>query len=417
MRTTYPLDCTALMLPYAFSKTRPPVFRLTVVLTEKIDPCILKQAVQDLVARFPTLYTRLRRGFVWDCLEHLPAPNIVAPDNEPCRSFAYKDTLLRVLYRENQLSIECCHLTADGMAAVVYLNSLTARYLELRGHVIEKSPSVLHCEDNPTQEELTDGYRAVYEKPQKKQVPLEGGRAYTYNTRQKEKHRQITCVQLPIDALKAMLNEKYDGCTITEYLTAVFACALLAQRENTPKQKRPIRLAMPSNLRQFWQLGTLRNFAAATQLTFLPQQTNCDFLEILAHVRVETRNNLTREKTQDFINQTVSYLNMLNFMPGFVKRIIVSAGALLLGRVVWPFTSSISNLGYIQLPPSLAKHIESYTLVMGGFDLAKILCGAAGVNNVMTVAFSTVNETAVRDFCIDFYQNDGLPVQVTTRDF
>ena len=415
----FPLDCTARMLPYAISKTMPPVFHFTATLTEEIDPDTLRQAVRDLAPRFPTLYARLRKGFFWDCLEYAPDHDVVMQDTEPCRPFPCRDgktPLLRVLYHKNELAIEASHLTADGTAGIVYLSSLAARYLELRGHAIEKNRFVRDYRDRPTQTELMDGYRAVYEKPRRKAVPFEPGKAYPYITRRKDSLRRITRVQIPIDAMKRLLKEKYGGCTITEYLTAVYACALLQLYKNNPKKKRPIRLSVPADLRNFWEIDTLRNFSAVGTVTLRPELADCGFREILDYVR-QKMGCLTRETMKEFICQTVSYLNMLNLVPGFVKRLIVCAGSLLVGKVVWPFSSSISNTGYIRLPPSLAAHIQSYTVVMGGFDTARIVCAAAGVNNTMTMTFSTVNESAVRDFCIAFFRSDGLPVDVTARDF
>ncbi|MCL2495191.1 MAG: hypothetical protein FWE98_05995 [Oscillospiraceae bacterium] len=415
----YALDCTALMLPYAASKTMPPVYRVAAALTEEIDADILGQAVRDLVPRFPALYVKLRKGFFWDRLEHTPGRGIAMEDGEPCRPFQYKDReepLLRVLYHGNELAVECSHFSADATAAMAYLNSLAARYLELRGYAIEKSRIVLDCRDEPTEAELADGYRAVYEKPKDKKVPLEG-MAYKYLARRRDGRRQITQVQMPIDATKRLLKEKYGGCTVSEYLIAVYACAFLQLYKIIPKQRRPIRFSIPIDLRHFWPMDTLRNFAAAASVTLLPAQADCGFQDILEHVRREMRENVTQEKMRAFISQTVSYLDMLGAVPGFVKRLAVRAGSPLLGKAVWPYTSSISNLGYIRLPPSLAEHVQSCTFALGGFDLPRIVCAAVGVNNVMTVTFSSVDECAVRDFCIAFWERDGLPVRVTVRDF
>jgi len=416
---TYPLDCTALMLPYAASKTVPPVFRIAATLRDEIDPDALRQAARELAPRFPTLYTRLRKGFIWDCLTDAASHDIVAEDKEPCYPFPYKDKsklLLRVLYQKNELAVECSHFTADGTAVMIYLNSLAARYLELRGHEIEKNRTVLHHLDKPAETELADGYRAVYEKPKRKNVPVEG-KAFAYLARRKDSRRQITRAEIPIDKLKQLLKEKHGGCSITEYLTAVYALAFLQLYKKYPKQKKPIRFSIPINLRQFWALDTLRNFTGVASVTVAHEQADRNFQDILQNVRRELRENTTLEKMKNFADQSVSYLNMLNIVPGLVKRLVTRAGSPLLGKVIWPYTSSVSNLGYIQLPPSLAEHIQSYMFVLGGLYPARIACAAAGVSNTMTVAFTAVNESAVQDFCIAFFREDGLPVNVTVRNY
>ncbi|MCL2495193.1 MAG: hypothetical protein FWE98_06005 [Oscillospiraceae bacterium] len=413
---TYALDSMALPLPYMpVSKSSPLVFRLMVALTQEVNPATLQQAVRDLIERFPIMYTRLRPGFIWGKLEDAVDCDIVRRDEGvPCRPFHIKGEkpILRVLYSGRSIAVECTHLTCDANGAAVYLNSLAARYLELQGHAIEKSSIVLDCRDRPAACELEDYYRAAYQKTKQKSGPVVDPPAYQCLMERRPDVLRVTRAEIPIGALKNLLAEKYGGCTVTCYLCAVYACAFLHLYEKKPDRKRPVRLAVSTNLRHFWDTGTLRNFVGLAHIDVAMDRRDYSFRDVLALVRGEMEEKLTDEKQAAFLNQSVRYLDIpvVKIIPGFLKR----AGAALVFPVAerrWPHTSTLSNLGYIPLPPSLAAHVESYAFIMGEMSGSRITCTAVGCRNAMTVAFSAVNEsTAIQDFCIDFLQKDGLPV-------
>ena len=410
---TYALDSMAMPLPYLpVCKNSPLVFRLMVTLREEIDIAALKQAVLDLAPRFPIMYTRLRRGFVWHRLEDAADFDIVRRDEGyPCRPFDIfkgETPLLRVLYRKRAIGIECTHLTCDGNGGSVYLNSLAARYLELLGHSIEKCHNVLDHRDKPSAAELEDYYRVAYQK--------KGGGlgvstvavkpAFLGFRERRPDYLQVTKVVLPLDELKRLTCETYGGCTITQYLCAVYASAFLKLRN---KRNKPLRLSVPTNLRNYWDTCTLRNFVGMAHINVKVDKP--EFREVLAVVRREMEANLSFEKQQELVNQSIRVLELwpAKIIPGFVKRSAIFLGAPFVRRFRWPHSSTLSNVGYIKLPPSLAEHITNYTFHIGEMDTCRITCCAAGCGNALTVVFSAVNDsTVIQDFCVDFLRREGL---------
>ena len=65
----YRLDNAALIFPAVMRKNWNNVFRVSVTLRDKVDPDILNRAAEELLARFPTIFVRLRTGFFWYYLE------------------------------------------------------------------------------------------------------------------------------------------------------------------------------------------------------------------------------------------------------------------------------------------------------------------------------------------------------------
>ena len=404
------------MIPYM---KKPCVFRITAVLMREADPDLLKRAVADLVPRFPLLYTRLGKGFIWGHLAPASDFDIVRRDEGcPCRFFDLKERekpLLRVLYRDNEISVETCHLTTDGAGAAVYLNSLIARYLELQGFDIEKAPNVLAHSEPSAESESDDYYRVLTGEPREKkkvsfprpQLALRFPRKHTDN------YYQLSIAEIPIDALKKLLKEKYGGCTVTEYLAAVNAHAFL---QETRTQKRPFSLVFPVNLRNLWSTASLRNFSAVFHVNIKPDKRDYEFADILEKIRRELRSGITKENMEDFVYSSVCSAKIFDYIPGFIKKFIMSAVDLF--AVLYPYTSSLSNLGYIKLPPSIAEHVRAYTFLVSGFGPCKVFCNAAGAGNVMSVTYGSVSDSRViQNRCAEFFKKDGLPVVVRNKEY
>jgi len=61
-RTWYELDNAATIYPYSSNRQWICGYRIGFVLKEDVDPEILKQAVRDIMPRFPSYFVQLRFG-------------------------------------------------------------------------------------------------------------------------------------------------------------------------------------------------------------------------------------------------------------------------------------------------------------------------------------------------------------------
>ena len=85
-REWYRLDNAAKIFPGQNTQKWSNIFRLSVVLREKVDPAVLEQAVIMTLPRFPCFNVRMRRGFFWHYLEKNDrlAPPIQPDIQNPC---------------------------------------------------------------------------------------------------------------------------------------------------------------------------------------------------------------------------------------------------------------------------------------------------------------------------------------------
>ena len=86
------LDNSAMIYPAIRNARFSTMFRVSVTLTEEVDPKVLQAALEDTVMRIPFFGMRLRTGLFWRYLEtnHRPGPFVQRDINNPCMPMPFK---------------------------------------------------------------------------------------------------------------------------------------------------------------------------------------------------------------------------------------------------------------------------------------------------------------------------------------
>lgn len=410
-KQTYILDNAAKIYPAAMTKKWNSVFRVAVYLRSNIDPKILSYAVSDLYARFPSFYVQLHKGAFWDSLVPVPEYDTVEPDTEiPCRPFEVgkgNKPLFRVLYGENRIAVEFFHSVTDGNGAMVYLKTLTARYLELQGYQIEKTDGVLDIYDIPSESETADAFQSIYKKS--KRVSRKEENAYQYNPERAENYYRVVSAVMSLDSLKAAAK-KYD-CTITAYLAGIYAFTFLAQfRKNNPngKMNKPVKISIPVNLRPYYNKNTLRNFASFVNVAVRPDE-NKTLEDAIMTVKREMDDLIQIEKIEKTVNQNVAEEKMLisRIAPNVLKKMVMKACFMQFGEK--KYTAPFSNLGKVKVPASMRAHVERFEFLIGKTVKNDVYLTGVGYENTMTLTFGAVTKnTEIEDMFIDILRKDGV---------
>ena len=259
----YKLDLSAIVYPTLQRRDFSSVYRLSVVLKEAIDPLVLQKATDIALARFPTYKTAIRKGLFWRYLEpnNRPGPFVRKDIRNFCMPMPFKAGnryLLRIYYYDRRISLEAHHCLGDGTGGMCVLQTITAVYLRLLGHEVSNGYFVLDVNEPPHPEELEDAYmryanaKVCPARPGEKTYRVRGTREpfYTFN---------VIDGIMSVKELAAVAG-KYNA-TITEYLNSVLLYALLQKQQSEWHLKlRPVKIAMPVNLRRFFPSRTLRNF-------------------------------------------------------------------------------------------------------------------------------------------------------------
>lgn len=362
------LDNAALIFPAIRRRRWANAFRVSATLTEAVDPALLQQAVADLMPRFPSMYVRLRTGVFWYYLEELTEPPRVRED------YAYPLTLmqarelrsccLRVMYFHERIAVEFFHSLTDGNGGLVYLKTLTARYLSLRyGVEIPPEEGVLDWREAPRPQELEDSF-------------LRYSNGVTLNDHEPNALRlkgsyepnflYLTTGVLPTQALLEAAHAY--GATVTIFLAAVMEETILRwQAERCPRRRsrRPVKVTIPINLRRLYGSETLRNFVLTLNPGVDPRMGDYSLSELCRRMAALMTAEGTPQQMAGRIAANVNpqQIALIRAVPLPIKNVVM--------RIIYSIRGeskgciNLSNLGAVRLPAAMEPYVRRVEFIIG----------------------------------------------------
>ncbi len=404
----FALDDAAKIYPLSMQQGRMSVFRLSVYIKEAVVPELLQMALNFTVKRFPSFATTLKKGFFWHYLDMTKRRFYIEPEIDiPCQPIKVSRSgsqSFRVLYYMNRISVEFFHVLSDGMGAVTFLKSLVAEYLRLAGKDIVLEETLLDINAIPTNEEFENAFEKVPRKESGYSVALKtaiqmGGKLA------KTKPCRIVHLKMKADELKAV-SEKYQT-TVTGYLLALM---FIAGKAATDELKGNMNIQLPVNLRKFYPSKTIRNFVLHCGICIPIEMAN-DVKSIIKEINNQLDKKASKEAMSEILASTVKMVETVKYIPLAIKQPAARVGYGFLGDTV--FTSILSNLGVVKMPPSAAAYIESMDAVIGTAITHRARCTVLTFHN--TATFSITKATLDPTFEEKMYEllcSDGIAVTV-----
>ncbi len=289
------LDNTAHLFPVIAGDSMSNVYRISVTLTELVDAVLLQQALEIVLPKFDGFNLRLRQGVFWYYFEEngKPAPKVREEAAFPCR-YIYPNRnnsyLFRVTYYKYRINLEVFHVLTDGMGGINFLKELTYQYLRLvhpelkgkKGDLLASSTS-LNREDS-----FLKNYRKSSEKGyQTKKAYLVKGERLSPG------EFGIMHGYMQIPELKEVCH-RY-GASINEYLVTVFVWSVYRECMHGMPSDKPVRVAVPVNLRPYFNSITTKNFFAMVSAEFHPVKDEYTFEEVLEIVKDSLKQQINKE--------------------------------------------------------------------------------------------------------------------------
>lgn len=357
------LDNAATIYPSIRNENWDFVFRVSAVMKHKIDKERLQQALSDIEPRFPSFFVKLKSGLFWNFFEVHDRPlKIEEEQNFPCVKFnkGSNEHLIRVLYYSNRISVECFHALADGRSALKFLNSLIKRYLELGNINFQNDDDIINYLDKPRAEELTDSFFEHMDNSKK----LKHKEKMAYRIVGTEEEYGVvnsTVAEMSVSKLK-ILAKSYE-CKLFEFLLSVLGYSILKRVPKSSKAKRPIKLSVPIDLRQFFESETLRNFSGYLNVE-IPLKKEFTLMDIIKIVKSEMA-KITKERMQSFINSNVAIQKnvFIKIVPLAIKNFVISQCFRVWGESYQ--TLAISNLGINKVPSEFSGEVERFEFNLG----------------------------------------------------
>lgn len=412
------LDNAAKIYPALNRARNASVFRMSMRLTETVDPSRLQQALVRVLPRFPCFRVRMRKGLFWFYFEHNPAEPVALPETgvlmAPIKPRETRGFQFRVLYHERRITVEFFHALTDGTGAMVFLKTLVAEYLRLGGDDIPSTHGVLDPDEPPNPEEMEDGYNRytnfrVVRRPRESKAwhvpaPVES----------QIPPLVVTGIVSLAEILKLARNR---GVSVTEYLAALFLEALyLRQRREPLRYRPPIRVSVPVNLRKYYPSKTLRNFALFVNPAIEPEFGDFSFDEILASVHHAMRFHVTEK----YMNATMG--KNVRAERNFLIRIaplVLKIGILRIAHRVYGerrFTTVLSNIGNVDVPEAMASRIDRVDFLLAPIVATPIVCAVAGYGNNLSVTFmSMIRDASIQRHFFRSLVQAGIPVEIESN--
>lgn len=356
----------------------------------------------------------MKTGFFWYYLEENPKKAKVEEEKQyPCQYIDPKTNqnyLLKVTYFERKINIDIFHALTDGGNGTIFFKELIYSYLELAHskELKEESRIARKIEDV-----MEDSYLKNYDKTAKgrensqkayalrgKKIPL-GGVAVTHEI---------------LDLVKLKEISKMKNATVTQYLTAVLLYAIYQANYPRKKEKKPIKICIPVNLKKYFSSETMSNFFSYLTVIVPTKNDLCDdFSKILELVKQEFKKKLTQEEMKKTMSANVRLGNhpLIKSIPLMIKKPIVR---LVYTQIRKYTTITLSNIGRIGMIGKYQEYIDNFFLLIAPESVEKIKCSACSFGDKMVFTFTSIlNNTKIEEAFYQFLKEQGVEVQIESN--
>jgi NRPS condensation-like uncharacterized protein len=367
-----------------------------------------------LLPRFETFAVQLKNGLFWNYLSinHRPF-KVEAEPSEICgyfKSARNNGYLFKVFYLDNKITLETFHAITDGTGALAFLKAITYYYYKLRGFRIDHQNKIL-SEKPYSKKESEDAFVSLYDKTKRKNLKEES--AYHFDgERFGNQWNLLLKIKVDSKQLITLVKQKYQS-TVTQFVTALLAYAIIAEDVDFINNRKPLKIFVPVNLRPYFDSTTLRNFSLYIKATYPSQKTTLNFIDLLELTKIQFIDQLDRDKLHERLSSNVGFEKnvFIRILPLLLKNIAFRIGYNILGENI--STTSISNLGIVDLPDQMKEKIIDIDFVNAGYGLAMTLISVKDHTNILLS--TSLKDTSIMNFIVSFLVKEGLDVTVDTN--
>ncbi len=422
LETWSKLDNSAKIYPMLVSKKSQNIFRLTVNLKEDVDPEVLQNALSLTIGRFPGYQVRLMKGVFWYYFDHnysklsvypLDCTSIKKITDKNCNGYCF-----RVNYFRNMIACDFFHAICDATGAAEFVKSLVYTYLNLLGNEVFSDQKILTVGSPVTAEELEDSFLKNYKRvplSKLKVKDLQGKKAYHIDGILFDNPGNgIIHMYCEVDQLLKLCRSK--GCTMTEYLGALFISSIFESRiKDKVQNANDIQLFVPINLRKIFPSKTLRNFSLFSRVGANPyEDTTMEKLIEIMHENL--KRDMNKDNLKDKISTTVwaEKFFLVRFIPLFLKRIFFNFSNTFFGKT--KKTATLSNFGVLDIPDSMKNYVESASFAISSNATTPLSLSVISCSGKVCITFTRrITDTEIEKTFARKLADEGIDIQVTSN--
>ena len=219
--------------------------------------------------------------------------------------------------------------------------------------------------------------------------------------------------RMPVSQLKKVAHGYH--ASLNEYFIAVFVWSVYKELLHGMPGGKPIRIAVPVNLRPYFDSDTTKNFFVMVSAEFRPQKESYTFEEVLACIQSSLHSQINKEHLEDLFSYSVS--NQRNLLmrpvPLFLKNI---AMRIVYEKSAVANTTTITNIGNIKIKDIYQPYIEGFSAFIAmskGQYLKGTICS---YQDTLVFTFSSIfSEALVQKAFFRKIAADGVDVEIETN--
>ncbi|HHZ02899.1 MAG TPA: hypothetical protein GX396_08205 [Tissierellia bacterium] len=407
------LDNAAKIFPANSKKSDTKVFRFACELFDTVDKQVLQQALNNTIEAFPLYRSVIKSGLFWYYFEKSRFEPVVTEENLPPCSTLYdknnKTLLFRVMYYRKRISFEVYHALADGAGALQFFKTLIFNYITIKyKYALKDKSPVLDIEASKTQK-MDDSFQKYYrdtgilqKRKSIKAFKIKGPKIPEYRM-------SIIEGVIPVDKILPKVKEY--NTSLTVFLAAILMCSI---NEEIPLRlkKRPVVLSIPVNLRNYFHSQTARNFFGVINVDYDFSKGSAELREVIEALKIKFKENLTPEVLEKRINKLASLEHnlILRMIPLSIKDLVLKIANSIVDR---SYTSTLSNVGVINMPSDIKPFIYSFDIFVSTNKLQACVCS---FENQLRISFTSafVSREIQRRF-FKTLTDMGIPVVIESN--
>ncbi len=386
------LDNTALLFPVIANEGMSSVYRLSVSLTEDVDPELLAKAQDKVLLNFTSFRMRLRAGVFWYYFEENDKkyPDVREESELPgayINKSRNRHFMFRLSYYKKRINLEVFHALTDGAGGLVFLKEIVYQYLRYR------HPELLEVEKDRLSAGIfldnEDSYMKNFKKP-------EGGRSTAYKSKKavtlKGEFLQkgdigVLHGYIPLPQIKEAA--KKHGVTINQYIVGTYIYSIYKEYLKGGVSDLPVNCCVPVDLRNLYDSHTGKNFFVMISAAFKPEKEEYSFEEVLSFTAGTLKEQMDKENLEKILSYNVSNEanKLLRPIPLFIKNIAIKQ---VYNATADCTTSTVTNVGRVEIRAPYEPYVEHFYAMLSMSKGQNMKAAVASFKDTMVITFSTI---------------------------
>lgn len=407
------LDNAAKIFPPNSNKQDTKVFRFDCRLKEEVEPTILQKALDKTMLSFPLYASIIRKGLFWYYFEaSMIKPTVALENKSPCSRLYNEDVkslLFEVTYYKKRINLEIHHALTDGVGALQFLRTLVLNYLVMVHQEELKGQALSIDYDASIAEKEVDGFKKYSSRGRGEKSPVTK-KAYKFKGEKLEGN--FLQVINGVVSVKEVLDEAHAyNTTLTIYLTGILLYAISKQMTRREK-KQPVVMAVPVNLRPYFQSASARNFFSVLHVPYYFDEKEVRLEDIIKYLKEYFEKELKTEKFQARMNHLVALEKnyVTRAIPLVLKKPTLQLAHHFTNKEV---TTSFSNIGRVTMPKELEPYIDGFDVCVSTRKIQVCLCS---YGDQLSISFtSPFVSTEVQKHFFRVLTSKGIGVTINTN--